>query len=337
MKIYVDMDGVLCDFEKQFSKLAGIPKSEVEDYKDEDMWDLIIKEGEKYWSDMDWQPGGKELWEFLKDKNPTILSSPIDHESCITGKKKWIKEHLGNVPVILDSDKYKYAEPGSILIDDMEKNIDPWNDKKGVGVLHKSSKDTIKFLKEMLKDEAAGNLPEQIDKIASILESKGLIKEAHDLDIIANTLEAFQNRPVKIRPYSDVVQMAVRELGPALKNVDAIVLENSCAGDKLAWVSNQDFLKGKPGEQRVIHLCLKKIEDRFKKTHNENFTPNDPQDYRQMKNVIVQYLQDVILPHETEHIHQEMEHGGEFGHSAEPGAERQENWKNLEQMGITKK
>ena len=35
------------------------------------------------------------------------------------------------------------------LIDDMERNIQQWKDKGGIGILHTSAADTIKQLKEL--------------------------------------------------------------------------------------------------------------------------------------------------------------------------------------------
>lgn len=339
MEIFIDMDGVLCDFDTQFSSLKGIPRSKVKGYKSPDMWKIIERAGEEYWSQMGWNPGGRELWNFLRNFKPIILSSPMRHDSCTTGKLKWVAENLGKVPVILESKKYIYSKPGAILIDDLEKNIGPWRDNGGIGILHDETNipGTIEKVRRALNEKAASVL---IDKVASALENKGLLKEAYELDIVSNTLEAFEkykSRPVVIDPYDSIVQQAVRALGPALKDIDVIKLETSCPGDRLAWVSNQDLIKGKPGMQRVIHLCLNKIKDNFKKKYNNSFTMNDPEEQKQMQKVIVQFLKDVVLPHEAEHVHQEMEHGGDFGSGAEQKAERAENWKAVEDMGYKRK
>jgi hypothetical protein len=145
------------------------------------------------------------------------------------------------------------------------------------------------------------------------------------------------NRPVVIDPYDAIVQEAVREMGSELKGVDVIKLESSCPGNKAGWVSNQDLFKGKPGKQRVIHLCLKDIQNNFRKMFGQKYVLTNPQHASDMKKIIKQYLTDVVLPHERAHIEQELEHGGEFGPSAEPKAQQVETWKNLEQMGIKKR
>jgi len=149
--------------------------------------------------------------------------------------------------------------------------------------------------------------------------------------------EQFRSHPVIIDPFDDIVQKAVLDLGPALKDVDVIKLEPTCPNDRLAWVTNEDLFKGKPGKQRVIHLCLKKIKDKFSKAKGDQFTITDPSEIKKMKDVVKQFIKDVVIPHEAEHVRQEMEHGGEFGHSSEPKAEQAENWKAVEEMGFKKK
>jgi len=147
----------------------------------------------------------------------------------------------------------------------------------------------------------------------------------------------FKSRPVVIDPYDALVQKAVQELGTALADVDVIKLEPTCPGNRLAWVTNEDLFKGRPGKQRVIHLCLRKIKDQFRKQHGQAYTVTDPTEQKRMKDTLKQFLKDVVIPHEAEHVQQEMEHGGQFGPAAEQKAEQKEEWKALEQMGMKKK
>lgn len=147
----------------------------------------------------------------------------------------------------------------------------------------------------------------------------------------------FKDSPVVVTPFDSLVQKAVQELGPALKNVDVIKLENSCPSGKAGWVTNQDLIKGRPGKQRVIHLCLRDIKNSFQRMYQNEYKMTDPEDQRKMTDLVKTYIRDVVIPHETEHIHQEMQYGGQFGPSSEPGAEKAENWRALEQMGIRKR
>lgn len=154
---------------------------------------------------------------------------------------------------------------------------------------------------------------------------------------IRNVISAFQLKPtpVVIDPYDKIVQQAYNKLPPQLqKNIDVIKLEPTCVGDKKAWVSNQDLLKGQKGKERVIHLCLNKIKDEFKKTYGAPFTFSNTQRQKEMEDVIISYLRDVIFPHEEMHIQQELKGEGEFGPGAETQAERAEDFSELKKKGI---
>jgi hypothetical protein len=150
-QLYVDIDGVLGDFEKQFEILIGMKFHEFENqYGSKATWKAIENEGEEYWSTMPFLPEGKVLWNYVKKYNPIILSSPANYNESKTGKKIWVKEQLGeDVKLILESDKWKYANENAILIDDRDDNISSWINNDGIGILFKNAEDTIKKLKEL--------------------------------------------------------------------------------------------------------------------------------------------------------------------------------------------
>ena len=86
--LFVDMDGVLTDFEKRFGDFTPLSPNEYkEQYGIEKFWDLIDnKTGVRFWVGMPWMPDGKILWNFVKHLNPTILSSPSQQEQSKIGK-----------------------------------------------------------------------------------------------------------------------------------------------------------------------------------------------------------------------------------------------------------
>ena len=152
-KIYCDMDSVICDWVKAYEELE-LSDKDFDDWSSEvgpeEAWKQIEeKGGEEFWSEMDWMPDGKELWDYIKKYNPTILSTPARYEESKTGKHKWIKRELGDIPTILTKDKHDYADENSILIDDFDKKINNWKGAGGIGILHTDTKDTIKQLKEL--------------------------------------------------------------------------------------------------------------------------------------------------------------------------------------------
>jgi hypothetical protein len=120
-----------------------------------------------FWANLEWQPGGKELWNYIQQYNPNILSAPAvdfslpsdeqlspEKNQAIQGKKEWIAKNLSGVGkeiFVPASQKATYASPKSILIDDMKKNTDAWRASSGKAIHHTSASETLKILKEKYK------------------------------------------------------------------------------------------------------------------------------------------------------------------------------------------
>jgi hypothetical protein len=149
--IYCDMDGVLVDFDKGYKDLTGITSKEADAKGPKFFWEPIKQEGTKYWIKLDWMLDGKQLWDYIKKYNPSLLSAPSREESSKLGKRIWVKNNLPNVKLYLKpaSQKSQFSGKNKILIDDRESNIEQWREKGGIGIFHTSASDTIKQLKEL--------------------------------------------------------------------------------------------------------------------------------------------------------------------------------------------
>lgn len=154
LKVYVDLDGVLADFDRHYSKVVGKSREDwpCTDGNDDLFWFPIIRT-KRFWLDIPLMKDAMELWEFVsKHHYVTILSSPGTHdtERATIQKRLWVANHLGeNVNMVLKQAKQKhhYACPNSVLIDDWEKNIKNWQAAGGLTIHHKSAKETIEALK----------------------------------------------------------------------------------------------------------------------------------------------------------------------------------------------
>jgi len=151
--IYCDMDGVLCDFDKRFMEFSnGIPPSQYEnEFGKKAFWELISKKGVGFWVGIPWMPDGKQLWNYIKPHNPSLLSAPSREESSRLGKRLWVRNNIPGTKLILRQaeQKQEFASPNAILIDDRTSNIQQWRDKGGIGIMHTSANETIKQLKEL--------------------------------------------------------------------------------------------------------------------------------------------------------------------------------------------
>jgi hypothetical protein len=154
--IYCDMDGVLTNFPKAVEDLGhGSLETIEKKYGENYLWKIVTKAGIKFWSEMEWMPDGRKLWDYIKDYHPYILSAPIKAESSKIGKKIWVEKNLGShVKLILAAakDKHKYATPKSILIDDRDSNIKEWKNAGGIAIQHFNTDATLQELRKILND-----------------------------------------------------------------------------------------------------------------------------------------------------------------------------------------
>lgn len=153
-KIYCDMDGVLTDFDSRFEQYSdNIPPKEYEEKKGtQAFWDLIDKKiGVKFWVGMKWMPDGKELWDYISQYSPILLSAPSKQNESRLGKRLWVKNNTPGTKLILSkaSNKKDYARKNAILIDDKISNINDWNLAGGIGILHTSTESTLEKLKKL--------------------------------------------------------------------------------------------------------------------------------------------------------------------------------------------
>jgi len=150
-KIYCDMDGVLTDFDKQFTDSISPwkPKPFIDKNGLDEFWKEIDSRGVGFWVGMKWMEDGKSLFEFLKNyKDVELLSSPSRSENSRLGKRLWVRNHKLGVKLNLaySKNKQKYAAPNHILIDDRRDNIEDWESRGGIGILHTSAAETISQL-----------------------------------------------------------------------------------------------------------------------------------------------------------------------------------------------
>jgi hypothetical protein len=157
-KLYLDMDGVLCNFEKRFTDLYGKDALGSRDRKNfTTNWPNFIMDGN--FESLEWFPGGKELLDFIQNETDwevEILSSSGGekfHSEVAAQKVMWLCDK--GIPYkanIVPGRKHKtaYATPETILIDDTEDIIVNFNAAGGVGILHKDINETLAKLRTLL-------------------------------------------------------------------------------------------------------------------------------------------------------------------------------------------
>jgi hypothetical protein len=160
------MDGVLVDFQSGYVGLTdGLTIQEMSaKHGKKSARDAYLAAGIKFWANLPWIRGGKELWKASQDlfKRVCILSSagtsdPERGKIGDIGKRQWIKKNMPqmddkNVFIVMGKHlKPNFANKMSILVDDVPITIQKWNAQGGYGILHDSNhyKKTIETLEDI--------------------------------------------------------------------------------------------------------------------------------------------------------------------------------------------
>ena len=91
-----------------------------------------LKDSVEFWAELEWAPGGQELWSFISKYDPSILTTGTDHKSEI-GKKIWCKKHLGlnaNRVIVTPNKGIDTGNKIGILIDDRENPLNQFHGMK---------------------------------------------------------------------------------------------------------------------------------------------------------------------------------------------------------------
>lgn len=160
--VFFDMDGTIVDFDKQVQQNFGMNADQFFDkYDSKDAWAMISEVGGGFWTTMDWMPGAKQVWDFVKKSGcpVSILTAPPKPKNVDMGyikdvmrwKVQWVRSNLGGVKVLFAyaGEKGKFAKPSHILVDDLEKNLSEWRSKGGIPVHYDNPQSVVKKLKSI--------------------------------------------------------------------------------------------------------------------------------------------------------------------------------------------
>lgn len=135
-RIFIDLDGVLADFEQGYLDNFGHAHNSVNQFL---MWRNITSK-EDHWQTLPRMAQFETLWGYVNQFNPIVLTGcpRSGYNAAVEGKKLWCSEHLGdNIEVITCFSRHKpkhMITAGDILIDDLEKNCDRWTEAGGVAL-----------------------------------------------------------------------------------------------------------------------------------------------------------------------------------------------------------
>ena len=162
VKIYFDLDGVLADFNRGVRELCHftpLDQSVATKEQEAALWDAV-RTVDHFYDKLELMPGATEMFDAVYSRyggQVEILSGiPKPHRQIPTpgeDKTAWVHRVLSpdiKVNIVFKEEKLQKSHgPEDILIDDLARNINDWNEHGGNGILHTSVEETMARLREI--------------------------------------------------------------------------------------------------------------------------------------------------------------------------------------------
>lgn len=157
--LYLDMDGVVADFDGYAKQVLGLPPSGGT-YPDH-IWKQLALNHRLY-RDLSPTPYAHTLVDFCKDLCQrqgwdllflTAVPKGNDMPWAFYDKVIWAQDFFPDIPVHFgpySHDKHYHCRPGDILIDDRTSNCEEWRSAGGIAIQHLGDIDkTLQYLREL--------------------------------------------------------------------------------------------------------------------------------------------------------------------------------------------
>ena len=156
-QLFVDLDGVLVDFEAGVQGVTGKHPDELQPSR---MWSVLARTPDFY-SGLEWMADGRFLWERVREMEPVILTGIPPGKWAEPQKRSWCRQHLGGEVPVITCVTRKKAERAlewmeqnlsesriPVLIDDRIRIAESWRALGGRFILHVSAEQSLQELQD---------------------------------------------------------------------------------------------------------------------------------------------------------------------------------------------
>ena len=162
--IYLDMDGVVADWDIKAQEVLGKPRSSVNGRWPDSDWNRL-RDYPHYYRHLDKMPQADELVDLARRFRDELdwdlyFLTAIPHDNDVPDafqdKVEWAQEHYPDIRVRFGPysvDKQDHCRPGDILVDDRPDNCSQWRARGGIAVrvLDDAYTSALKELAEILE------------------------------------------------------------------------------------------------------------------------------------------------------------------------------------------
>ncbi|OQX28515.1 MAG: hypothetical protein B0D92_08480 [Spirochaeta sp. LUC14_002_19_P3] len=157
-QLFIDLDGVLADFDAGVKQATGLLPGELPPSR---MWPILAKTP-GFYDKLPWMSDGRELWEAVRNFSPAILTGLPMGQWAEGQKRSWCARELGfSIPVITGLSRkkaelaYSWLENHGItnkipvLVDDRLKLQESWESYGGTFIYHLNTQSSLVGLREL--------------------------------------------------------------------------------------------------------------------------------------------------------------------------------------------
>jgi hypothetical protein len=152
MRLFLDCDGVLADFDRGFERHFGV---KAVDYRKQHgakaLWEAIRLQQPNFFRNLPLMPDALLLFNRVQHRRPIILTGCPLGGWAEPQKLAWGQEQFKGTPMVtcMSKDKRDFCKPGDVLIDDREQHADLWRRAGGFFLHHTSAVSTLAKLEAM--------------------------------------------------------------------------------------------------------------------------------------------------------------------------------------------
>lgn len=143
--LYLDMDGVVADWDSAATRLIGQQRRASDGRWSQEDW-LRIRANPHFYRDLPLMPRADQLVALAREFRAggwdlhflTAIPRDNDHPWAFWDKIMWAQQHFPDIAVFFgpySEDKQAHTRPGDILVDDRSQNIREWQARGGRGIL----------------------------------------------------------------------------------------------------------------------------------------------------------------------------------------------------------
>lgn len=155
MRVFLDCDGVLADFNTKAMRICGkLPHDANSAEENSKLWEMI-GECPDFFFQIQKLPDADELVQGVRELGfePVILTGVPRFKESVGQKLRWGQKYFPSLKMITcrSREKYLHGKPGDVLIDDWDKYRSEWKRMGGIFIHHKSTLQSLAELRRSLQ------------------------------------------------------------------------------------------------------------------------------------------------------------------------------------------